>query len=108
MSKKAIARITRNIIDKYKKEYKNKKLLFLIGKGNGNMTITNTKNSSTAGPIKRIVKELSNREVVVLVDEYKTSLLCHHCEEKIKHAYCLQYSSDKCIKENLPKETYLF
>ena len=102
MSKQAISRITKEIIKKYKK--KKKKLLFLMGNGNGTMTITNTKNSSSVGPIKRIIKELSMREVVVYVDEYKTSKLCNCCEEEIEHVYCLHYSSNKSIKNNPSKE----
>ena len=101
-SKIAISRISKELINKCKE--KNKKLLFLMGNGNGNMTVSNTKNSSSAGPIKRIVSELALKEVVVYVDEYKTSKLCNCCEEEIDHVYCLHYSSNKCIKKNPSKE----
>jgi hypothetical protein len=51
----------------------------MVGNGNGNMTISNTKNSSAHGPCKRIISELSKLVPVIIVDEYMTSQTCHRC-----------------------------
>jgi hypothetical protein len=75
-SKIAVAKICKEI---RKRNPTKKPSLYIIGKGNGRMTISNTKNSSSHGPIKRIVHALSLLEPVVLVDEYKTSKLCNEC-----------------------------
>jgi hypothetical protein len=79
-SKMAVAKVCRQI---RKHNPTSKPSLYIIGKGNGNMTISNTKNSSSHGPIKRIVHALSLLEPVVLTDEYKTSQLCNQCTSKL-------------------------
>jgi hypothetical protein len=75
-SKMAVAKICRQI-----REHNptSKPAMYIIGKGNGRMTINNTKNSSSHGPIKRIVHALSLLAPVVLTDENKTSKLCNDC-----------------------------
>jgi hypothetical protein len=85
----------------------NKKPIFLMGKGNGNITVTNTKNSSSVGPIKRIINELSKKSLVILVDEYKTSKLCNKCNNEIDHVYCLHYGKDKSFNYDKVKKEHL-
>ena len=57
--------------------------MIFFGKGNGNITINNLKNSEGHGPIKRIAFELSKLCKVILSDEFRTSKLCNLCEEHI-------------------------
>ena len=69
---------TKNIYDPYfdEKLYetkKNKPVLMAIGKGNGNITINNTKGSSSKGPVKLLIAELSKCCLVILTDENNTS-----------------------------------
>jgi hypothetical protein len=59
--------------------------LIIFGKGNGNTTISNTRNTSSHGPIKRIAHALSRLVPVVLTDENLTSQLCHRCFAKVSH-----------------------
>jgi len=83
----------RNIYPRQQKYYnkdqhnkkKDKPILFAMGKGNGGMTISNTKGTAGKGPIKRIVKELSKYSVVVLTPEDNTSQLCNICQEQVEH-----------------------
>jgi hypothetical protein len=56
-----------------------KPTLIVFGKGNGNMTISNTRNSSSHGPIKQIALALSLLVPVILVDENNTSKKCNRC-----------------------------
>jgi len=56
-------------------------ILIAFGKGNGNTTISNLKNSSPKGPIKAIAKELARFCLVILTDEFRTSRLCSDCKE---------------------------
>ena len=99
---KAIARITKetllklknkgNVYPRHRKYFNEEKynednkkpILLCMGKGNGSITITNTKNSSPKGPIKKIVKELSKRCVVILTPEQNTSQLCSKCDNQLK------------------------
>jgi len=80
--------------EKYNEE-KNKPLLFAVGKGNGNVTISNTKGVSGKGPVKRIIRELSKYSVVILTPEDNTSQLCNICEEKVKHVKVYKTKSKK-------------
>jgi hypothetical protein len=88
--------------DKYNKD-KDKPILIAMGKGNGNMTISNTKGSSAKGPIKSIVKELSKYCVVLLTPEDNTSQLCNICKEQISHVKVCKTKSKKEI-EKMNKE----
>ncbi len=93
---KAIHKIVRKLVPKnnkikfnvYENEYvgevDNKVLekptLVAFGKGNGNITISNLKNSGPKGPIKKIACELSRLCIVILTDEFRTSLICSECK----------------------------
>jgi len=55
--------------------------LVFFGKGNGNSTISNLRNSSSKGPIKAIINELSKFCIVILVDEFRTSKICSNCKD---------------------------
>ena len=71
--------------EKYK-ENKNKPKLIAFGKGNGRLTISNTKNSGPKGPIKRIIHELSKICLVILTDEFRTSQICNLCNtDKVEY-----------------------
>lgn len=84
-AKMAVGRICREMLAHNKTKGPRKPSLFIIGKGNGNMTISNTKNSSSHGPIKRIVYALSLLVPVILTDENMTSQLCNRCLEKVTY-----------------------
>lgn len=67
-------------------EIMNKPVLIAFGKGRGDITISNLKNNSPKGPIKKIAKELSRFCLVVLTDEFRTSQLCSDCKSfKLVH-----------------------
>jgi hypothetical protein len=61
------------------KDTPKKPTLIVFGKGNGKMTISNTRNSSSHGPIKQIALALSLLVPVILVDENNTSKKCNRC-----------------------------
>lgn len=84
-SKRAISRICREIRSEVVSYGNKKPVILAFGNGNGNMTINNTKNSSSHGPIKRIAKALSVNMRVVVTDEYNTSKLCSECDAKLHH-----------------------
>lgn len=88
-------------------EDKNKKILIAIGTGNGNMTISNTKNSSPKGPLKKLIKELSRYCTVILVPEYNTSQLCCLCDEFLEDVNVCEYLSEKKKKELTEEEKEL-
>jgi hypothetical protein len=102
--KKAINKIARKIVPKNGKKHKftikskllctenqydqiiKKPTLIAYGKGNGKMTISNTKNSGPRGPVKTLAKRLSDLTMVVFVDENNTSQICPICQEtKVIH-----------------------
>ena len=115
---KAISRIAKEIImsvkdeskvyprhSKYfnKQKYdedKNKPLLLAIGTGNGNMTISNTKNSTPKGPIKKLVKELSKYCIVILVPENNTSQLCCECGNFLEPVSVYKFQSKNKQNQN--------
>jgi hypothetical protein len=74
-SRKEVAKICRKVIGDTKNP------LIAFGKGNGSMTISNTKNSSAHGPVKRIAKALSKVALVLLTDENNTSKVCSGCTD---------------------------
>jgi hypothetical protein len=84
-SKLAVAKLCRKIVGR--KKNRKKPIILAIGKGAGNMTINNTKNSSAHGPIKRFIMALQLLVIVLLVDEYNTSKICSGCYERIKQGY---------------------
>ena len=110
---KAYARISKEIIKKvkdetqiykkYKKyfnitvhnENKNKPLLFAFGSGNGDNSITNTKNSKPKGPIKKLMNELSKKQLVISTPEYKTSQLCSNCFKQLDEVYTYHLPKDR-------------
>jgi hypothetical protein len=59
--------------------------MIAFGKGNGSLTINNTKGCTPHGPIKRIVKELSKVCLVILTNEDYSSQMCCKCETKLIH-----------------------
>ena len=75
-SRRAVSKICKLLQQKNKSH---KPSLFIIGSGNGSMTISNTRNSSAHGPVKRIICELSKSVPVIIADEYKTSKTCNLC-----------------------------
>lgn len=95
--KKAIHKIIRKLIPKYGKsinfnkydnnhinndlydEVKKLPILIAFGKGNGSVTISNLRNNSPKGPVKTIANELSKYCMVILVDEFRTSMICSEC-----------------------------
>jgi transposase len=86
-------------------------ILMAIGKGNGNLTISNVKGSGPKGPIKTIIKELSKLILVILVDEYRTSQLCSECGEKLCHPKTKHYKNKddnggEIDKEGKVQESY--
>ena len=90
--------------DVYEK-IKNRPTLIAVGKGNGNLTVNNTKCSSCHGPIKRIIKEISKVSLVVLEDENNSSQYCSICNKKLTHRKVIQDISDKKrIKEEEKKD----
>jgi len=90
--------------DKMFDEDKKKPILLAIGTGNGNVTISNTKNSSGKGPLKRLIKELSKYCVVVLVPEHNTSQLCCICDEYLKDINTYRFISEKKKKNKTTEE----
>ena len=113
----AISRIAQEIIEeiknkenihkKYEKyfngtkyeEDKSKPILIAMGTGNGKMTITNTKNSSGKGPIKKLIKELSKYCVIILTPEKNTSQICSTCEEYLEDIETYKFPSEKKEKD---------
>jgi hypothetical protein len=117
-SQKAISLMAHRIIERmkdpknrgpYYKKHKiniseeeiHKPIILFYGTGNGNMTVSNTKNSSSKGPIKRLIHELSKYIIVILVNEYNTSQLCHLCHEKMEGVDTYHFPSFKKLKKNL-------
>jgi hypothetical protein len=78
--KMAVAKICREIRAKNKTK---KPSLIVFGKGNGSTTISNTRNSSSHGPIKRIAHALSLLVPVLLVDENNTYKKCNRCNSPL-------------------------
>jgi hypothetical protein len=83
-------------------------ILMAIGKGNGNLTISNVKGSGPKGPIKTIIKELSKLILVVLVDEFRTSQLCSKCGEKLCHPKTKHYKNVEKNGGEIDKEGYVY
>lgn len=86
-------------------------ILMAIGKGNGNLTISNIKGCGPKGPIKTIIKELAKLILVILVDEYRTSQLCSECEAKLEHPRTQHYknkvkNNGEIDKEGTVQESY--
>jgi len=73
--------------------------LFIIGKGNGNLTVSNVKGVSQKGAIKKVVYEISKRALVLLQDEHRTSMLCNECNELIVHPKFVKKKENKIKKE---------
>jgi hypothetical protein len=88
-------------------EVKNLPIMLAIGKGNGDMTISNLKNSGPKGPIKTIVKMLSLMILIILVDEYKTSQLCSKCETKLTHPRTQHYKKKNKKTGELDTKGYI-
>jgi hypothetical protein len=106
---KAITRICREIVKKFKNEEKiTKPILLSFGKGNGSITISNTKGSSPKGAIKKLIKELSKYVLVILVPETNTSKLCCICGNEMKGVHTFHFPKDKEIikKSEVYKKTY--
>src|SRR5207253_10872252 len=85
-----------------------KPILFAAGKGNGSMTISNTKGSGPKGPIKSLIKELSKYAVVVLTPEDNTSRLCNICKEDVSHVEVFKTKSKKEICKMNEMEAKLY
>ena len=98
-SKIAVAKLCRKIVDR--KKNRKKPLIIAFGKGAGNMSINNTKNSSAHGPIKKFVMALQLLVIVLLVDEYNTSKICSGCYEKVKQAYTHRRKKYRVIMKEL-------
>lgn len=117
--KKAIHTIIRKLIPKYGKsikfnnykndhidedlleQVKNLPILIAFGKGNGNMTISNLRNNSPKGPVKSLALELSKYCIVILVDEFRTSMLCSECHtQELEHPIVKTTSTRKFRDEN--------
>ena len=92
--------------EKYNKQ-KDKQVLFAMGKGNGNMTISNTKGSSAKGPIKSIVNELSKYATVILTPEDNTSQLCSICKQQLEHMETYKTKSKKELEKMNNQEKQL-
>lgn len=104
---KAIERIAKETVNKLKiKSNSDKKLLIAFGKGNGNITVSNTKNSSPKGPVKKLVNELSKHALVVLVSEHNTSQLCSTCGEKLTDVHTYNYPSHRKIAAKKKKKQW--
>ena len=111
---KAIAEMVRRIIERLKDKKNvdkycedsfdeiqfNKPKLIAFGKGNGSMTITNTKGSSSKGPIKMLANELSKHFPVILVGEDYTSQLCCLCGEQMEAVPTYHFPSEEKIYKN--------
>ena len=61
------------------KEINGKPIMLAVGKGNGSITVSNVKGASMKGPVKEMINRLSERCLVILTDEFRTSKLCHEC-----------------------------
>jgi hypothetical protein len=72
--------------------------MIAFGKGNGSLTINNTKGSSAHGPIKRIVEQLSKVCVVILTNENYSSQMCCKCEQKLIHPNVIEDISKKKVQ----------
>ena len=119
---KALDRISKEIIEnvksssKVKKKYaknfdeklhdlnKNKPLMIAFGNGNGRNTISNTKNSSSKGPIKKVMDRLSRKCVVISVPEHMTSQLCAICKNQLQEVSCLTLPTKRECKEDMCKD----
>ena len=99
-------KLTAYFDDELKETLKNKPIMIAFGKGNGDITISNTKNSSSHGPIKRILYELSKFSLIILTDENNTSKLCNSCHKELNHVDVIEDISKKKIQieENKKKE----
>ena len=84
-------------------EQNDKPLILFFGKGNGNLTISNTKGSSSKGPIRKLINALSKKILVILLDEYKTSQLCNICEEQLENIETYHFPGLKKLKKNADK-----
>jgi hypothetical protein len=85
--------------------------MIAFGKGNGSLSINNTKGCTPHGPIKRIVKELSKVSLVILTDEDYSSQMCCKCETKLIHSKVIEDINKNKIKQEQKKkdedETYI-
>jgi len=79
---------------------KGKPVMIMMGKGNGNITISNVRGTTIKGPIKTIINELSKKYLVILVDEFNTSKLCWTCKNELYHSEVINdISKNKIEKE---------
>jgi hypothetical protein len=99
-SQKAIATICRKIIGKAR-DRKGLPHMIAFGKGNGSITVSNTRNSSAHGPIKRIAYALSEHVLVLLVDENMTSQICSGCHVKMEHPVTHHHRKYKKIVKDM-------
>ncbi len=95
--------------DEYFDAYKHKKVkelptMIAFGKGNGSLTINNTKGCSSHGPIKRIVNALSKVCLVILTNEDYSSQMCCKCEHKLTHTKVIEDINNKKIKKEEDKK----
>ncbi|AYV82494.1 MAG: hypothetical protein Hyperionvirus1_73 [Hyperionvirus sp.] len=119
-SQKAISGMARRIIErlndekninkymkskemKLDKSILEKPIIIFFGKGNGSLTISNTKNTSSKGPIKRLIEALSKYVVVILTPEYNTSKMCHLCGEKLIDIETYNFPKRKSLERNMLK-----
>jgi hypothetical protein len=83
---------TNKYFDKIKYEIlKNLPILFAFGKGNGSLTISNTKGTGPKGPVKRILIELSKKALVLGTDENNSSKLTNCHEEVAEHPEMIHF-----------------
>jgi hypothetical protein len=78
--------------------------IIAFGKGNGSLTINNTKGCTPHGPIKRIVKELSKVCLVILTKEDYSSQMCCKCETKLIHPKVIEDINKNEERRELIKE----
>jgi hypothetical protein len=78
-----------------------KKIIIFYGAGNGSMTISNTKGSSSKGPVKRLMEELSKHVVVIQTPEPNTSKLCNLCHNELEPVKTYHFPSKKKMKKNM-------
>ena len=83
---------------------KNLPTMIAFGKGNGSLTIENTKGSSAHGPIKKLIEYLMRICLVILVDEFMSSQLCCMCHTKLVHSKVIEDISKKKQDTELKKK----
>jgi regulator of sigma D len=106
VKKKIKGRIVKQKKDPYfneelEKTLKGKPTLLLVGKGSGNLTISNIRGTTMKGPIKKIINEMSKYCLVILVDEYNTSKLCNTCKNEVTHERVINDINKHKIKREI-------